>query len=207
MLSNIDLAELLTAKLCHDITGPIGAISNGVEFLKEGDPALAARAHALIESSSAESIARLLFFRQLYGICKTGETSLDDIISLSDGLFTSTKTQIAWENNLPDLYFDSKIAKLVLNLLLTSSTTLIYGGTILINLSKKGDKTVLVLTSTGNRIKIDAEMLDLLLSDNSPIPITTRNVQVYYTKQLVMQLKSAITIEHDANHLKITVLV
>src|SRR5262245_11539354 len=34
------ILELLTARLCHELTGPIGAIDNGVELLLEEDPAL-----------------------------------------------------------------------------------------------------------------------------------------------------------------------
>jgi len=29
------LAEMLCTRLCHDLTGPIGAVNNGAEFLSE----------------------------------------------------------------------------------------------------------------------------------------------------------------------------
>src|SRR5690348_16198222 len=32
--------ELLSARLCHELSGPIAAISNGVELLAEEDPGL-----------------------------------------------------------------------------------------------------------------------------------------------------------------------
>ena len=30
-----EIAELLTSRLCHELVGPIGAVSNGVEFAEE----------------------------------------------------------------------------------------------------------------------------------------------------------------------------
>lgn len=35
MNSQLRLAELLTTRLCHDLSGPIGAVNNGAEFLGE----------------------------------------------------------------------------------------------------------------------------------------------------------------------------
>ena len=33
---DLDLAALLSARLCHDLAGPVGAVNNGAELLAEG---------------------------------------------------------------------------------------------------------------------------------------------------------------------------
>ena len=35
MMEDLRMAELLCTRLCHDLTGPIGAVHNGAEFLSE----------------------------------------------------------------------------------------------------------------------------------------------------------------------------
>ena len=35
MTDQLRMAELLCTRLCHDLTGPIGAVNNGAEFLSE----------------------------------------------------------------------------------------------------------------------------------------------------------------------------
>ena len=33
---DLDLAALVSARLCHDLAGPVGAVNNGAELLAEG---------------------------------------------------------------------------------------------------------------------------------------------------------------------------
>ena len=58
--------ELLTARLCHELSGPIAAISNGVELLAEEDPdpglagaSFMRDAVALVSQSARRAASRL----------------------------------------------------------------------------------------------------------------------------------------------------
>jgi histidine phosphotransferase ChpT len=68
MKSLIDLrvAELLAARLCHDLIGPIAAIGNGAELLSEEEE-FAAEAAALIGDSARKANAQLQFYRFAWG--------------------------------------------------------------------------------------------------------------------------------------------
>ena len=57
MTQPIDLRviELLAARLCHDLIGPVAAIANGVELLAEEDPDFVRDAVALIEESARKA--------------------------------------------------------------------------------------------------------------------------------------------------------
>jgi len=37
-MTEMQLAELMAARLCHDLVGPIGAVAKGVELLGDGGP-------------------------------------------------------------------------------------------------------------------------------------------------------------------------
>ena len=63
------LAELLCARLVHDLSGPVGAVANGAELLDEDETAgaLAGEALELLSASAAAAVARLRFLRAALG--------------------------------------------------------------------------------------------------------------------------------------------
>src|SRR3569623_3581757 len=68
MKSSTDLAALLCSRLCHDMLSPVGALSNGLELLRdERDPEMRHRCMELLEQSARISADKLKFFRLAYG--------------------------------------------------------------------------------------------------------------------------------------------
>ncbi len=66
MADDLQLIELVAARLCHDLVGPVGAIVNGVELLDEGgtpDPEVT----TLIADSAKRASRRLQVYRVAYG--------------------------------------------------------------------------------------------------------------------------------------------
>jgi hypothetical protein len=61
------LLELISARLCHDLVGPVSAIGNGVELVTEFGEDMRGEALALIAQSAAEAANRLQFFRIAFG--------------------------------------------------------------------------------------------------------------------------------------------
>ena len=68
MPNTVDLASLLCSRLCHDMLSPVGALSNGIELLREErDPEMRQRCMELLEQSAKISADKLKFFRLAYG--------------------------------------------------------------------------------------------------------------------------------------------
>jgi histidine phosphotransferase ChpT len=69
MAQSVDarLLELICARLCHDLVGPVSAISNGVELVTEFGEDMRGEALALIAQSASEAAHRLQFFRVAFG--------------------------------------------------------------------------------------------------------------------------------------------
>lgn len=61
------VSELLMARLCHDLAGPIAAIGNGAELLDDDDPEFVRQAATLIGDSAGIAAKRLQLFRFAYG--------------------------------------------------------------------------------------------------------------------------------------------
>lgn len=64
---DIRVCELLTARLCHDLAGPVAAIGNGAELLDDEDPDFVRQAASLIGESAATASKRLQLFRFAFG--------------------------------------------------------------------------------------------------------------------------------------------
>lgn len=61
------LMELVVSRLIHEIVGPIGAMSNGIELLQEFDGVADGESLTLISDSAHEANARVQFYRMAYG--------------------------------------------------------------------------------------------------------------------------------------------
>lgn len=87
-----ELAALVSARLCHDLISPIGAIGNGLELLRMtegtgrnagGGPEL-----ALISDSLGTALARLRFYRIAFGPAdERARQSVDEARQITDALY------------------------------------------------------------------------------------------------------------------------
>src|SRR5262252_6483911 len=66
--TDLELAALISSKICHDVIGPVGAIYNGLEILDEDDDAQAKTyAMDVIRNVTEQASARLQFARFAFG--------------------------------------------------------------------------------------------------------------------------------------------
>ena len=67
-LGDLELAALVSSRICHDVINPVSAISNGLEMLaEEPDEAMREAAMDLIRKSAAQASAKLQFARLALG--------------------------------------------------------------------------------------------------------------------------------------------
>ena len=144
MNHELRMAELLCTRLCHDLTGPIGAVNNGAEFLAEEGFNMQNQAVDLIVSSAFSAVSRLQFYRMAYGNVKDGgEVSLSDKQKLATDFFSGSKTTVDWPDSAAEgsgVSVSVKMARLIFNLLIMASGALIRGGAPL----PDGEREVLV---------------------------------------------------------------
>ena len=76
-LGNLDLAALISSRICHDVINPVGAISNGLEMLaEEPDEEMRVQAMELIRNSARQAAAKLQFARLAFGAAGSGRRSI-----------------------------------------------------------------------------------------------------------------------------------
>lgn len=200
MVHSTLMAEMLATKLCHDLTGPIGAVNNGAEFISDEDFTMQGDALQLITDSAREASVRLQFFRQAYGSIKgAGEVSLGEKKHLVSEFFKHSRIQVDW----PDMYADAgnvslaqRTSRLVLNVILIVSATMIKGGTLHIRIEQDGESDkVVTVQAEADVIKVDHEVLKILSGAGDAPEMSPKNVQVYFTASLAGELAAELTHE------------
>jgi histidine phosphotransferase ChpT len=159
--NNPNLASLISARICHDLANPIGAISNGMELMELSGAARTPE-FDLTADSVQNANAKLNFFRIAFGPATAGELSPPEITRTLDEVFNSTRCQIDWQ--ITDS-IDRNDAKRLFLLLQCLSSALPRGGAITV--SRTSNRTT--LAATGDRVQCDGPLWHGL-SNNTPTP-------------------------------------
>lgn len=184
-IMSMKFTELLCAKFCHDLAGPIGAINNGMDFLHSDNLQMQEKAIELVNMSSKQAIHRLTFLRQAFGFLQNNsETDTSTLKTLITNFFYTSKVQVTFFIDKEIEKLDRNILKIVLNLAMIASTAIMYNGSLNINISKDDKNYLLIkIEGMGSANKIEHELLNTLNGEKT-IETTTRNVQYFYTKQI-----------------------
>jgi histidine phosphotransferase ChpT len=124
-MTSHDLAELIVARLCHDLLNPIGAIGNGLELLSlSGMPP--SPELGVVDEGQRHAAARLRYFRLAFGGPKAGALRVADVDEICKGMFASTRFSVSWQGGPAEIA--QPRARLMLLLLLCVQVSLPLGG-------------------------------------------------------------------------------
>jgi histidine phosphotransferase ChpT len=198
--------ELLTARLCHELSGPIAAINNGVELLADEpaagaggeDPDFAQGALALVGDSAHRAANRLQFYRFAYGFGRGGGavgSSPGDLASL---LFDGTRIICDYAESTRALSLDGQ--KLACNLLLVGAEALSGRG----NLAMRDGPAGLELKATGKTAVLSPEESAALVLAIPVEALTSRTVQPYFTGLLAEALGCRLIRAAEPGQIRLT---
>ena len=83
------VSELICTRMSHDIIGNIGAVSNALELLEEGDVEFLEDICSILKTSSMVMSARLKFFRMAFGL---GNANTEDVLGVCQVVADYLKT-------------------------------------------------------------------------------------------------------------------
>src|SRR5438477_11405338 len=135
---DLRVLELLSARLCHELSGPIAAINNGVELLAEEDaslgsspnPAFVHDAVALVSESARRARCRLQFYRFAYGFSSGSSIAGPAPYEIAIGLVAATNIRADYAAGIRMLSPDWQ--KLACNLLSVGADALPRGGRLIL---------------------------------------------------------------------------
>ncbi|MGB8841574.1 MAG: histidine phosphotransferase family protein [Aliidongia sp.] len=189
---DVRIAELLSARLCHELVSPAGAIANGVEILAD-EAEFADSAIALIGLSARNLSRRLQFYRLAYGATAP----------LADALFRQATIDFFTESKI---VFDWRIAalpvgagKLACNLIVVAAEALPRGGTVTLDAATGGG---IAVTAAGEGVRLVEPIAALLNQPAALDLLSPRTIQAAFTALLAAQGDWALEIRQPmANEL------
>ncbi len=201
--SDLELAALISSKICHDVISPVGAIYNGLEILGEDDdPKSRAYAMDVIRNVTVQASARLQFARFAFGAAGSAgaEIDLQTARDISEGFVGGGKHELSWQ--APMGMLPKNQVKLLLNLIALSINALPRGGSIAVTIGEDLSNFDFVITCTG-RTASPPKYLAQIVAGEMP-EIDAMSVQAYYTWRLAANVDATIAIEQDGDAVVIT---
>lgn len=149
----VDLSALVSARLCHDLISPMGAIGNGLELMQLSQPAASAELD-LIADSLGSAIAKLRFFRIAFGPADVqAMIAGEEMRSVTDAMFPGRFT-VFWAGPPRDV--SRATGKLIFLALLCLEKSLPMGGAATIALGEEDD--AIAIAAEGRRLAPPSEL-------------------------------------------------
>ncbi|MGE0852733.1 MAG: histidine phosphotransferase ChpT [Hyphomicrobiaceae bacterium] len=195
--TDLELAALISSKICHDVIGPVGAIYNGLEILDEDDDA-EAKNYALdvIRNVTAQASARLQFARFAFGAAGSAGAQIDlgTAEQISRGLIGQGKHKLVWRG-MPGHMAKDKV-KLLLNLIASAITALPRGGEIEVTISESLEKPRFRLRCQGTAARPPQYLADFV-SGAQPPQLDALSIQAYYAWRLASSSRMRLEIAKE----------
>jgi histidine phosphotransferase ChpT len=198
---DLRVLELLAARLCHELSGPIAAISNGVELLAEEDPGLGFLhdAVALVSESARRARCRLQFYRFAYGFSSGSTIAGPAPHEIVAGFLAATNIIGDYAECIRMLSPDWQ--KLACNLLSVGADALPRGGRLVLT------DGPLSLGAVGEAVALPAEARQALMLATPIADLTARTVQPYFTGLLAKALERSVIATAEPGRVRLGVVV
>lgn len=187
-LTDMRLLELLTTRLCHELSGPIAAINNGIELLAEErpdpasplEPSFALDAVMLVADSARRARDRLQFYRFSYGASRLGTTAGPAPHELAAGFLAKSRIVCDYAESVRMM--SPEWQKLACNLVPVGADALPRGGRLALT------DNPLTIEAVGEVAALSSEAHTALTLTTPISELSVRTVQAYFAGLLARAL-------------------
>ena len=202
-LGDLELAALVSSRICHDVINPVSAIANGLEMLgQEPDQAMREAAMDLIRKSAAQASAKLQFARLAFGAAGSSGAEIDlrDAEKVArDFAAGSGKHQVTWQG--PAVTLPKNKVKLLLNLVALGVAALPRGGTVHVAIG--GTPVSFVVRAKGDAAKLTDQVRSLLSGTNG-VAVDAHLIQPYYARRVAAAAEMTVTADARDDEVELT---
>ncbi|MET0605691.1 MAG: histidine phosphotransferase ChpT [Beijerinckiaceae bacterium] len=200
----LDLAAVLSSRICHDVINPVGAILNGLEILAdEKDASMRDDALDLIGKSARSASIKLRFARIAYGASGSAGASLDmgDAQAAATDMFNDERTTLTW--SVPRVLLPKNKVKLLLNLLAIAVQGIPRGGALEAAGEIEGETCRYRITAKGPLARLPPHAADLLAGQSENGLVDAEGVRAYYAGLVAKAAGMTVTMQLDGDAVRI----
>src|SRR6476620_12693466 len=202
-LGDLDLAALVSSRICHDVINPVSAISNGLEMLaEEPDQAMRDAAMDLIRKSAAQASAKLQFARLAFGAAGSAGAEIDlrDAERVARDFVQGGKHTLSWQG--PPVTLPKNKVKLLLNLLALGVVALPRGGTVSVEIKGDAPEVAFRVLAQGEPARLSEQVTGLLAGANGMV-LDAHSIQPYYAVRVAGAAGMTVTVETRAKEVEL----
>lgn len=193
-MKDLKLAYLMSAKICHDIAAPLGAVGMGLESIQDDELS------QMLMQSYFISNFKLRFYRLFMTSSENGPEP-HEFISILNAYAKHQNIELTWSQSILDAQFiQGDHARFLMGFVYLLLETLIRGGICHVDINESG----LILEASGPICKLKDHDKDVLLGESAPLK-TARNI---YSHLLIILLKTQschIELDIQSNAIKMTI--
>ena len=167
--TNVNLAELIGSRICHDLISPIGAITNGLELL-DMVGAVQGPEMELISGSVGSAGARIRFFRVAFGSASDHPLGRAEIAELLKDIERAGRVRVHWA---PSEAIPRNQVKLAFLAMMCCESAMPMGGEV--EITVQGNQWQVV--GTGDKLNIDGDLWKNVTTGRFPNKSTPAQVQ------------------------------
>lgn len=201
-IGDLELAALISSRICHDVISPVGAIANGLEMLdEEQDEAMREQTMDLIRKSARQASAKLQFARLAFGAAGSAGAEIDlrDAERVARD-FVHGKHSLTWQG--PPLTLPKNKVKLLLNLVALGVVALPRGGTVNVEIVGEGPAIAFSVSAKGEPARL-AEQVTNLLAGGNGVVLDAHSIQPYYASRVAAAAGMTVTVEARENEVEL----
>lgn len=183
--SQLDLAAMVAARLCHDFISPASAIVSGLDLLEDpGAQDMREDAMALIAASARKLVDHLQFCRVAFGASSAAE-SFDsrELEGLARGVYGHVRAELAWD--VAPAALGKPAARAVLNLAQIAAGALPSGGVATLSAAEADGWVDIRVEAAGPRARLRAEVLSGLTGQPVGEGLAGQWIQAAYLRALI----------------------
>lgn len=200
--SDLEIAALISSKICHDAINPVSAISHGLQMLDDDNDGDNHKfALDMIRNVTAQASARIEFARIAFGASGAQTVPVDlakaaDVVSRyvtppeANG---RKKHRLAW--NIPAIMIDKDKGKLLLNMIAAGISVLPRGGEIQATMTGTPEQPVFIVRCVGPNAKIPEALVHILAGTEAELD--AMNIQYYYMNRLTSTAEMTLDVVRD----------
>ena len=193
-LTPSSLAALLSARICHDLISPIGALGTAIEVLDDdSNVEMHEDAMGLVRLSSRQAGAKLRFLRLAFGSggSAPGVIGVEELKALTGDMYEGGKANIRWADCVEGL--EKNTARLLLNLVMLAVQSVPRGGEIVISATESAGTVTMSLAATGPKSRLDTAVEKTLSGKAPEDGFDGRTIQPFYAGMIARELKGSVT--------------
>lgn len=196
VLDELQLTAFMSSKICHDLVGPVGAISNGLELLEEEtDEETRAYAFELIRFSAGVANARLEYSRLAFGASAALGSELDirHAETILRTFVEEGKHKLHWDSSISSM--DKTKARVMLILVSVAMPAIPAGGDMFVKLTGEATAPHFEIRCRGRNPRIPEGLEDIFRGRGKLVD--PRNIISYYCYQLARSCGLSLTVRKD----------